>query len=127
MVYQGDKALGVQHYSEYSASYTPDVIKLDNDDDDSLPEISEIKNYSPIINKNTAKPAVTMFNGGTHLLGNTEERLKHKVLGVPRRRGAPSMGPYNHREGSGYVPYHRGDYYDAIEKERQVARAPLGA
>ena len=25
------------------------------------------------------------------------------------------MGPFDHREGSGYVPYHRGDYYDAIE------------
>ena len=69
-----------------------------------------------------AAPAITTFNGGTHLFGNTEERLKHKVLGVPRRRGVPSSGPYNHREGTGYVPYHRGDYHDAIENGKSRVR-----
>ena len=44
------------------------------------------------------------------------------MLGVPRRRGAPSMGPYNHREGTGYVPYHRGDYHDAIENGKSRVR-----
>ena len=32
------------------------------------------------------------------------------------------MGPYNHRAGSGYVPYHRGDYYDAIENGKSRVR-----
>ena len=32
-----------------------------------------------------------------------------------RKRGVPALGPYDHRDGSGYVPAHRGDYYDCIE------------
>ena len=32
------------------------------------------------------------------------------------------MGPYNHREGTGYVPYHRGDYHDAIENGKSRVR-----
>ena len=80
------------------------------------------KNYSPIVFRSTAAPAITTFNGGTHLFGNTEECLKHKVLSVPRRRGVLSMGPYKHREGTGYVPYHRGDYHDAIENGKSRVR-----
>ena len=102
VVYQGDKSLGATHYSEYCASYTPDVIKLDNDDGDSLPEIDEIKNYSPIVRKGTSTPGGASLNGGVFLFGNTEERLKHTVLGA-RRQGVPSMGACDHGTGKGHV------------------------
>ena len=47
-------------------------------------------------------------------MGNTEERLKHGVLGT-RRRGLPAHGAFNHSTGEGHVAAHRGDYHDAIE------------
>ena len=64
-----------------------------------------------------AKPAT---NQG-HLIsfGNTEERLKHSVLGS-RRRGTRSDGKYNHRNGTGHVPAHDGDYADAMSKVHGV-------
>ena len=31
-----------------------------------------------------------------------------------RRRGLPTMEPYDHKTGAGYVPRHDGDYRDAI-------------
>ena len=117
VVYQGDKSLGAMHYSEFCASYTPDVIKLDNDDEDSLPEVLEIKSYSPIVRKNTSAPGGASLNGGVFLLGNTEERLKHKVLGA-RQRGVPSMEAFDHGTGKGYVPYTKGQYWDAIENRK---------
>ena len=56
--------------------------------------------------------------------GNTEERLKHEVLGVPRSRGHPAVngGKFDHTSDSGYVPYKKGDYHDALRKKNnQVA------
>ena len=49
--------------------------------------------------------------------GNTEERLKYKVLGA-RRRGLPALGPFNHKDGTGYVAPHKGDYHDAIDHRK---------
>ena len=50
-------------------------------------------------------------------MGNTEERLKYRVLGT-RRRGMPGLGAFNHKTGEGHVAAHRGDYYDAIENRK---------
>ena len=65
----------------------------------------------------TAKPAVTTLNGHEYGFGNTEERLKHRVLGT-RQRGVPHDGPYNHTTGGGYVKAHNGDYVDAIRNRK---------
>jgi len=51
--------------------------------------------------------------GAAYPFGNTEERLKHKVLGT-RQRGIATSGPYNHKDGSGFVRAALGDYHDAI-------------
>ena len=60
--------------------------------------------------------------------GNTEEWLHRDILGC-RARGLPAPGtapagrlpPFNHKTGEGYVPFHRGDYYDArFNKRNQV-------
>ena len=32
------------------------------------------------------------------------------------------MGSFDHRVGGGYVPYHRGDYHDAIENGKSRVR-----
>ena len=45
------------------------------------------------------------------------ERLKYKVLGS-RRRGRVVDGPFNHRDGSGYVKANYGDYGDAIRNRK---------
>ena len=50
-------------------------------------------------------------------MGNTAERLKHKVLGT-RRRGLPAAGRFDHASGTGHVPCHAGDYVDAIQNRK---------
>ena len=62
-------------------------------------------------------PRRVALNGGVFACGNTEERLKHKVLGA-RKRGLPSLDAYDHAKGTGYVPYHRGDYSGAAGKSK---------
>ena len=52
-----------------------------------------------------------------YLGGNTEERLKYRVIGT-RRRGMPALGPFDHSTGTGHVAAHRGDYYDCIENRK---------
>ena len=46
-----------------------------------------------------------------------EERLKHRVLGT-RERGLKASGKFNHATGVGHVPYHSGDYEDAIKNRK---------
>ena len=112
-VYMGDKKKGKEHYSQFCSSYVPDVVTIHEDGVD----LAEIKNYSPFVHAATTKPAVTTLNGHTHGFGNTEERLKHRVLGS-RRRGTRSDGKYDHRNGTGHVPAHDGDYVDAIKNRK---------
>ena len=115
-VYLGDKGLGHAHYGEFCASYVPDIINVGGDsDDDGMPSVLEIKNYSCFVTAATNCPAVASLNGGVYAGGNTRERLKHRVLGS-RQRGVPSMGAYDHSNGSGHVERHDGDYRDAINK-----------
>jgi len=89
------------------------------DEDDGMPELDELKNYSPYV-RARSHAAHTTNNGGRFLGGNTEERLKMRVLGT-RQRGLPSEPPFNHTTGAGYVkatplPGRKGaaDYADAI-------------
>jgi len=91
----------------------PDVINVSGGDD-GKPQISEIKNYSPFISRSTACPAVATLNGDAFAMGNTVERLEHRVMGC-RMRSVPSDEAFDHSTGSGYVPAHEGDYRDAIK------------
>ena len=98
-VYQGDKKKGKAHYSQFCASYVPDIIKVSG-----KPELSEIKNYSCWVHPTTAKPGVTSLNGGVYAFGNTEERLKHRVLGA-KQKGVPAMGAFDHNKGTGFLHF----------------------
>ena len=116
-VYLGDKKKGHAHYADFCATYVPDVIKIPAV---GTPELGEVKNYSPYVRTSTQHPAGTELNGGVYQGGNTEERLKHRVLGT-RRRGVPAQGAFRHRgpgAGTGYVPQHDGDYRDAINNRK---------
>ena len=78
-----------------------------------MPELLEIKNYSPLVRRNASSDGPTEHMGHEYALGNTEEALKWRVLGT-RQRAVPAAGPYDHKTGTGYVKAHRGDYADAI-------------
>ena len=48
--------------------------------------------------------------GHTHGFGSTEEPLRRTVFGC-RERGGPRL---DHATGEGHVPFHKGDYHDAL-------------
>ena len=111
----GDKGNGLKYYDDYNNTYIPDLMVLDDD-----PRLDEVKNYSSIVHPSTNKAPhnkVTTLNGHEYLMGNTEERLKHEVLGT-RQRNSPALGPFDHRTGLGFVPKHDGDYRDAINNRK---------
>ena len=111
-VHLGDKKLGLLHYQQFNATYVPDIINVSGGDD-GKPQLYEIKNYSPFVTRTTNKPAVCSLNGGEYSFGNTEERLRHQVIGT-QARGVPAAGALNHATGAGFVARHDGDYRDAI-------------
>ena len=102
------------------ASYIPDIVTTSGADGE-RPEIHEIKNYSPFVHSNTSHPACTTLNGHKYGMGNTSERLKHKVLGT-RQRGLPAQGKFDHAAGTGHVPYHAGDYVDALKNRKATVQ-----
>ena len=112
-VLMGDKGKGKAAYAEWNDCYIPDVVSIGEDET----TLGEIKNYSAIVKPSTNAPACTSLNGHVFAFGNTEERLKYKVLGS-RRRGRVVDGPFNHRDGSGYVKANYGDYGDAIRNRK---------
>ena len=89
----------------------PDVIRLTGDG--GMPELLEIKNYSPLVGRTKGREGPTEYVGHEYCMGNTEEALKWRVLGT-HQRAVPAAGPYDHQTGTGYVKAHRGDYADAI-------------
>ena len=59
--------------------------------------------------------------GHSHGFGSTEEPLRRTVFGC-RERGLPSGPRLDHTTGEGHVPFHKGDYHDALRhKNNQVA------
>ena len=55
---------------------------------------------------------------------STEEPLRRTVfLSLGASRAAPPSGPrFDHTTGEGHVPFHKGDYHDALRhKNNQVA------
>ena len=115
-------------------TYVPDIITLQsggtvdgpsaggvgsgvsgNDDDDGLPELDEIKNYSCYVTARSSKTHTT--NQPRLLGGNTSERLKITVLGA-RARGHAAAGAYDHSTGTGRIPKVDGDYRDAIDNRK---------
>jgi len=117
-VFCGDRKLGKDHYHQYCASYVPDIVATRGADGDK-PDIYEFKNYSPLVHKGTSRPACATLCGHERGMGNTAERLKHKVLGT-RPRGIPAAGRFDHATGAGHVPYHAGDYVDAIKNRKSL-------
>ena len=109
----GDKGAGLAAHAEFCASYIGDILIQDDDEK----RIVEIKNYTPLVTRNTNCPAACTLNGGAYAFGNTEERLKYKVFGT-RQRGVPALGAFDHRKNAGHVPPHRGDYWDCLEKRK---------
>ena len=69
----------------------------------------------------SAPPAGCQRMGHTHAFGSTEEPLRRTVFGCLER--APLSGPrFDHTTGEGHVPFHKGDYHDALRhKNNQVA------
>ena len=119
-VYMGDKGKGKQHYSHFNATHVPDIIKTAGDEGEAKPEIAEIKNYTPHIHARTGHQGAVL-NGDTYSFGNTEEKLKHIVLGA-RGRGWPTGEGYCRRTGQGYFPPHKGDYRDALDNRKARVR-----
>ena len=113
MVRFGDKGAGLAAHAEFCASYIGDILITT----DEGREIVELKNYTCFVTAKTECPAVCSNNGGQYSGGNTEERLKYRVHGT-RRRGVPALGAYNHKDGSGHVAAHRGDYWDCVENRK---------
>ena len=58
--------------------------------------------------------------GHTHAFGNTEETLRRTVMGC-HERGRPTDGPFDHATGKGHVPFHKGDYHDALRRKNNQA------
>ena len=98
----------------------PDLIKTVGDEGEVLPEIGEIKNYSPYVHARTNHQGAVL-NGGVYDFGNTEEKLKHVVLGA-RGRGCPSMRAFCRATGKGYFPPHQGEYRDALTNRKARVR-----
>ena len=116
----GDKKKGKECYKQFNDTYVPDIIRLAGDD--GKPELDEIKNYSPFISTAAAAPSATAFTGHERGFGNTEEPLKWRVLGT-RQRGIAAAGRvYDHATGAGFVPAHRGDYFDAIHNKKATVK-----
>ena len=112
--------MGRAYYHQYNNTYVPDVVTTSGADG-GRPELHEIKNYSCFVHATTAHPACTTLNGHEYGMGNTSERLKHRVLGT-RQRGIPAQGKFNHATGAGYVPFHAGDYVDAIKNKKATTQ-----
>ena len=119
-VFCGDRKLGKAQYQQYCASYVPDIVTTQGADG-GLPEIHEVKNYSPFVHASTNHPACTALVGQKYPFGNTSERLNHKVLGT-RQRGLPAQGRFCHQRGTGFVPYHAGDYVDALKNKKATVQ-----
>jgi hypothetical protein len=77
--------------------------------------VGEHKCYSPLVPSTLGTGSRGgMAKVGDHVaLGNTEEALIARVLGLAQR-GLASEPKFNHRTGVGYVPELEGDYHDAI-------------
>ena len=115
----GDKKTGKECYRQFNDTYVPDIIRLAGDD--GKPELNEIKNYSPFISTAAAAPSATAFTGHERGFGNTEEPLKWRVLGT-RQSGVAADRTYDHATGAGFVPAHRGDYFDAIHNKKATVK-----
>ena len=78
-MYLGDKKLGLLHYSQFNATYIPDIINLAGGDD-GKPVLDEIKNYSCFVSRSTNRPAVTTLNGGEYTFGNTVRSTSKRLV-----------------------------------------------
>ena len=105
-------------YKQYNAGHVPDLIKP-GDSAWGTDWLGESKVPSPL--RASAPPPGCRRMGHTHGFGSTEEPLRRTVFGC-RERGLPSGPRFDHTTGEGHVPFHKGDYHDALRhKNNQVA------
>ena len=113
----GDKQ-EADKYKQYNAGHVPDLIKP-GDSAWGTDWLGESKVPSPL--RASAPPPGCQRMGHTHGFGSTEEPLRRTVFGC-RERGLPSGPRLDHTTGEGHVPFHKGDYHDALRhKNNQVA------
>ena len=113
----GDKQ-EADKYKQYNAGHVPDLIKP-GDSAWGTDWLGESKVPSPL--RASAPPPGCRRMGHTHGFGSTEEPLRRTVFGC-RERGLPSGPRFDHTTGEGHVPFHKGDYHDALRhKNNQVA------
>ena len=114
----GDKGKGKQHYATFNSTYIPDLIKTGD-----APEIAEFKNYSYAVRAQASAPGPTTHHGDRYAMGNTEEPLKHTVLGT-RQRGHAVEKPFDHGDGGGFVRGNmdKAHYRDARLNRKAVVR-----
>ena len=113
----GDKQ-EADKYKQYNAGHVPDLIKP-GDSAWGTDWLGESKVPSPL--RASAPPAGCQRMGHTHAFGSTEEPLRRTVFGC-LARGPPSGPRFDHATGEGHVPFHKGDYHDALRhKNNQVA------
>ena len=108
-------------YKQYNAGHVPDLIKP-GDSAWGTDWLGESKVPSPL--RASAPPAGCQRMGHTHAFGSTEEPLRRTVFGC-LARGPPSGPRFDHTTGEGHVPFHKGDYHDALRPQEQPGRAAL--
>ena len=69
-------------------------------------------------------PAGCQRMGHTHAFGSTEEPLRRRTVFGCLARGPP-LGPprFDHTTGEGHVPFHKGDYHDALGCTTRTTRS----
>ena len=101
--------------ADICASHAPDLVELCANPATGGDVIYEAKVASPTTASHSAGNGSWQHGGKPasvgHIIGhgNTEERLRLKILGC-KQMGLPSQGPLNHSTGHGWVAQRDGDY-----------------
>ena len=79
----------------------------------------EVKCWSDLVEQSASPCPGTIYRGGTHAFGNTEERAIHTVLGVSERTDDDARA-WDHSTGKGAVKRNKGHYHDAVHVKRNT-------
>jgi hypothetical protein len=113
------RAAAKLRYAHINRSHIPDIIRHST-----KPHCYEIKVITPFHtspNLGTGAGASTA-EGGTHAMGNTEEKQLALNTGVPACGDAATDGPFNRRSGAGHrAATSTHDYADALSRGNGVS------